>query len=129
MRLIFNAFAPENITNNGKKYDLVYKNGKKNDCSFDNIEYYECRKQSRPTYEQMTECEKFAHDTKYITYFYQNIDGKEYFLFRRTIAYKEYKQMHNADEIEENLDLLKRLYKDFLKSVEYQQAVKKQSIF
>jgi len=44
-------------------------------------------------------------------------------LFRRTINYKEYKQMHNADDIEENLDLLKMRYKGFLKSIEYQQAV------
>ena len=123
MRLVFNAFAPKNITSIGKQYNLVFKNGNKNDCSINNIQYYPNERGYRPTYDEMTECQKFAHDTKYITYFYQNIDGKEYFLFRRTINYKEYKQMHNADDIEENLELLKMRYKGFLKSIEYQQAV------
>ena len=122
MRLVFNAFAPKNITSNGKEYDLVLKNKNKNDCSINNIQYYPNERGYRPTYDEMTDCQKFAHDTKYITYFYQH-QGKEYFLFRRIINYKEYQQMYNADDIEENLDLLKMRYKGFLKSVEYQQAV------
>jgi len=113
MRLVFNTFAPENIRNSGKLYDLILTNGKKSDCSFDNIEWYEREKPYLSDYDNLSKCEKFAHDTKYITYV-KDVDGREFYVFKRIIGLEQYKEMWNIDRIEENLDYLQSKYKEWL---------------
>ena len=119
IRLVFNAFAPKHILENGKNYDLVLNSKNKKSCSFDNIEYYENTKKYVVSYADMTECEKFAHDTKYITYI-RHFNSYEYFRFKRIINYEIYEEMWNTETIEENLDILKfkyKVWKDFVDTV------------
>ena len=118
IRLVFNAFAPQHILQNGKKYDLVLNSKNKKDCSIDNITYYE-NKNYVVSYTDMTECERFAHDTKYITYI-RHFNCYEYFRFKRIINYETYEEMWNVDTIGEQLDILKykfKVWKEFIDSV------------
>lgn len=118
IRLVFNAFGPKHILQNGKKYYLVLKSKNKKDCSIDNISYCENTNYVVP-YAEMSPCEKFAHDTKYITYI-RHCNSYEYFRFKRIINCKIYEEMWNANIIEENLDILKfkfKVWKEFIASV------------
>ena len=118
IRLVFNAFAPKHILENGKKYNLFLISKNKKDCSFDNIEEFENTK-CVVSYADMTECEKFTHDTKYITYIH-HFNGYEYFRFKRIINYEIYEEMWNVDTIGEQLDILKykfKVWKEFIDSV------------
>ena len=113
MRLMFNTFAPEHIKNSGKEYDLILTNGNKNDCSFANIEYYEKEKPYLANYEDLSACEKFARDTKYISY-YKDFDGRECYIFKRTIDWETFKEVWNVDRVEDNVHYLQSKYKEWL---------------
>ena len=94
---------------------LISKN--KKNCSFDNIEEFE-NTNYVVSYAEMSPCEKFAHDTKYITYIRHY--GYEYFRFKRIINYEIYEEMWNVDMIDENLDILKykfKVWKEFIDTV------------
>jgi hypothetical protein len=118
IRIVFNAFAPQHILENGKRYDLVLKSNNKQDCSIDNIEYYQNHKAPLELYEDLSDCQKFARDTKYIQYF-RHCYGNEYYRFVRTVNYKTYEESWNIDYIDENLDLLKSKFKAWKEFVNY----------
>ena len=125
-RLVFNAFAPQNILENGKRYDLVLKSNNKKDCSIDNIEYYQNHKAPLELYEDLTECQKFARDTKYIQYF-RHVYGHEYYRFVRIINYKTYEENWNIEIINDNLDILKskfKAWKEYIKCIQVIKALK-----
>mgnify|MGYP003680090555 FL=1 len=118
-RLVFNAFAPPNILEDGKRYDLFLKSNDKKDCSIDNIEKYENHNHPPELYEDLTDCQKFARDTKYIQYF-RHVYGNEYYRFVRTINYKTYEESWNINLINDNLYILKSKFKAWKEFVNYQ---------
>ena len=112
-RVVFMTFAD---VDHSKKWDVYLKNKNKNDCSFDNLDWYESFRFTRQKYEDMSPCEKYAHDTKYIQYVYYD-NGMEYYQFRRTIDFVVYTEKFNVDKVEDNLDYLKSKFKEWCENL------------
>jgi len=112
-RLVFKTHAPQKLFEGGKDYDVVLDDEDKNNCALYNLTWYEKPKKGVSDYSKMTDCEKFAFDTKYVSYLEDHY-GYDYYVFKRVINYKLYREMWNINTIDDNLDYLKYKFKDFM---------------
>ena len=111
MRVLFITFAD---VDHSKKWNVCLKKG--NVCRFDNLEWFIIEETYRPTYDEMTPCQKYAHDTKYIQYVYY-ANESEYYRFVRTIGTEKKTLMYNVHDIEDNLDYLKSKFKEWCETL------------
>lgn len=114
-QLLFNTFAPTDILTNGKKYNII--SSKKNNIKFEDIEWFQIKTPYlQIARDQLTPCELFAKDTKYVSYQVHE-SQQEYFTFTKNIYGEIYKERWNIFTIDENLDVLKFKYNRWLKSL------------
>ena len=111
---VFKHFAPRELFKDGKDYDLVFTDDDKTNCKFSNLTWFEKSPKGITDYNLMTDCEKFAKDTKYVHYL-ENHWGHDYYVFKRIVNHKLYREMWNIGTINEDLDYLKCIYKNFMK--------------
>ena len=86
-KLVFRTHAPQTLFENGKDYDIVLDDQDKNNCAFSNITWFEKPRKGVCDYDKMTDCEKFAFDTKYVSYLEDHY-GYDYYVFKRIIDYR-----------------------------------------
>tara|TARA_R110001592_G_scaffold7277_3_gene40900 strand:- start:17 stop:553 length:537 start_codon:yes stop_codon:yes gene_type:complete len=113
-KLVFKTHAPQKLFEGGKDYDIVLDDDDKNNCALSNLTWFEKRKKGVCDYNDMTDCEKFAFDTKYMSYL-EDHWGYDYYVFKRIVDYKLYREMWNIHTIDENLDYLKFRFEEFMK--------------
>jgi len=112
-RMVFRAHAPQELFADGKEYDVILIDGDKKNCTISNLEWFEKQRKRVVPYSELSDCEKFAHDTKYVSYL-ENHWGYDYYVFQRTLDTVLYHEMWNIDVIEENLDYLRSKYQSFI---------------
>ena len=113
-KLVFKTHAPQHLFEGGKDYDIVLDDEDKNNCALSNLMWFEKREKGVSDYNLMTDCEKFAHDTKYVSYLEDHY-GYDYYVFKKIVNYQLYREMWNIHTIDENLDYLKSRYEEFMK--------------